>query len=249
MSDLKNIYSIHFSRLDSTNVWAKTHAYSLAPSGMTCITAEEQTAGRGRFARPWISPKGNIYASFFFSIPKGAPYLPNLSQLFSFSCIKVLEKKGFEPKIKWPNDILIAGKKVAGLLTETVDLKERLGVVIGLGMNVNMSDASLASINQSATSLSQISQQQWNLEDILAPLVQEFNTTLPVLEKNGFSFFQSDYEHYLALKGEWVECQNGEQLVEGICHSITKEGNLNLLLASGETKVLSSGEIKNFRKK
>lgn len=243
-----SIYSIRFNQLDSTNLWAKTHAYSLAPFAITCITAQEQTAGRGRFARSWISPKGNIYASLFFSVPKNTRYLLNLSQLVSINCATVLEKKGFKPQIKWPNDILLSGKKVAGILTETVDLKERLGVVIGIGMNVNMSDAALESINQPATSLSQISNQEWKLEELLSNIISEFKTSLAILEKVGFSHFQPAYEERLALKGERIQCQRGDQVIEGICHSITNEGNLNLLLDTGEFEVLSSGEIKNFRK-
>ena len=248
MSDLKKIYSIRFSRLDSTNAWAKTHAYSLAPHDLTCITAEEQTAGRGRFAKSWFSPKGNIHASIFFSIPKGACYLPNLAQVLSFCCVKVLEKKGFSPQIKWPNDLLLMGKKVAGVLTETIDLKERQGVVVGVGMNVNVTDVLLQTIDQPATSLAEISREQWNLHDILHPILEEFNKDLFRLEQEGFAPFQKDYQERLALKGEWIHYQKEDQMYEGLCDSISEDGHLNVILPSGEIDKLHSGEIKNLRK-
>lgn len=248
MSVLKKIYSLRFNQLDSTNAWAKKHAYSLAPDHITCITADEQTAGRGRFARPWFSPKGNIYASLFFSIPKGVSYLPNLAQVLSFSCVKVLEKKGFSPQIKWPNDLLLMGKKVAGVLTETIDLKERQGIVVGVGINVNITDTLLQTIDQPATSLAEVSREQWNLSDILHPIIEDFNEALFRLEREGFAPFQKGYEQRLALQGEWIQYQKEDQLHEGICHSISEEGHLNVLLPSGEMEKLHSGEIKNLRK-
>lgn len=248
MSVLKKIYSIRFNQLDSTNAWTKTHAYSLAPDHITCVTAEEQTAGRGRFARPWFSPKGNIYASLFFSIPKGVSYLPNLTQVLSFSCAKVLEKKGFSPQIKWPNDLLLFGKKVAGVLTETIDLKERQGIVVGIGINVNMTGAVLQTIDQPATSLAEVSQEQWNLNDILQPLLEEFNEALFLLEKEGFAPFQPGYQQRLALQGETIQYQKGDVTQEGICHSVSDEGHLNVLLPSGEIETLHSGEIQILRK-
>src|SRR5690242_2426664 len=96
---VKNIYYIHFDSIDSTNTWTKKNAATLDPDQLTCVTALEQTAGRGRFFRKWLSPKGqNIYASFFFCLPADCPYIINLGQVLSLSCITVLKKKGFSPK-------------------------------------------------------------------------------------------------------------------------------------------------------
>ncbi|HSX12504.1 MAG TPA: biotin--[acetyl-CoA-carboxylase] ligase [Rhabdochlamydiaceae bacterium] len=249
MTDLKKIYSIRFKQIHSTNVWIKEHASSLAPNHITCITADTQTAGRGRFGKPWISPKGNVYSSLFFSVPKGVSYLSNISQILSYSAVIALEKLEFAPKIKWPNDLQLEGKKVAGVLTETVHLNDRLGVVVGIGLNVNMTADALQIVDQPATSLAIVSGKQWNIEEIMASILEEFRQSLFILEKEGFAPFQAAFEERLAYKGEIVQCQKGTTLLEGICHSITRDGSLNLLLPSGDLEILSSGEIQNLRRK
>src|ERR1700722_12425114 len=110
----KNIFYFHFDTIDSTNTWAKKNARTLDPDHLTCITAQEQTAGRGRFKRAWTADRAqNILATLFFTLPKDSPILLNLGQILSLSCVKVLEKRGFSPQIKWPNDLLLSGKKVA----------------------------------------------------------------------------------------------------------------------------------------
>lgn len=245
MPGLKNIYYIHFDTIDSTNAWTKKNAASLDPDQLTCVTALEQTAGRGRFLRKWISPKGqNIYATLFFSLPKDSPYLINLGQILSLSCITVLKKKGFLPQIKWPNDILLDGKKVAGILCETVSFEDRIGIVLGIGINVNMTQELLDTIDQPATSLAQLSGQTWTLEQILDPVLKQFIKDLEILQAEGFDAFQLAYDQLLAFKGETISCTDGLKTIKGVCHSINSDGRLNLLLPDGQISTLSAGELK-----
>lgn len=241
----KKIHYVHFDTIDSTNTWAKNNAATLDPDGLTCITAKEQTAGRGRFRRRWISGKGeNITATLFFTLKKDTPIITNMGQILSLSCIYVLKERGFLPQIKWPNDLLIDGKKIAGILCETAPLPDRQGIILGIGINVNMSDILLDAIDQPATSLAQLSGRTWILEEILKPLVEQFLIDLNRLETEGFAPFQEAYEQYLAFRGQPVTCTDGLQIIRGICHSINKEGRLNLLLPSGRVATLSAGEVK-----
>jgi BirA family transcriptional regulator, biotin operon repressor / biotin---[acetyl-CoA-carboxylase] ligase len=245
MPRLKNIYYIHFDTIDSTNTWTKKNAATLDPSQLTCVTAQEQTAGRGRFYRKWISPKGqNIYATLYFCLPRTCPHIINLGQILSLSCIAVLKKKGFQPKVKWPNDILLDGKKVAGILCETVSFEDRIGIVLGIGINVNMSQELLETIDQPATSLAQLSGQTWTLEQIIEPVLKQFMKDLDILLTQGFEPFRSNYEELLAFKGESIACHDGLKTVKGICHSINSDGRLNLLLPDGHITTLSAGELK-----
>ncbi len=245
MERKKSIQYIHFDTVDSTNSWTKKNTDSLDPFQLTCITALEQTAGRGRFLRKWLSPKGqNIYASLYFTVPLGCSYLVNLGQVLSLSCISVLKKRGFDPLIKWPNDILLDHKKVAGILCETVIQEDRIGVVLGIGINVNMSQEMLDAIDQPATSLAQLSGQTWTLEQILEPLLMQFLSDLEILEKEGFQHFHDAYVNLLAFKGETIQISDGVSSVKGICHSINLDGRLNLLLPDGTMSVVSAGEIK-----
>ena len=244
MSKIKNIYYIHFDTIDSTNTWTKKNAATLDPNQLTCITALEQTLGRGRFLRKWLSPKGqNIYATLFFCLPWKCSYLINLGQILSLSCISVLKKKGFYPRVKWPNDILLEGKKVAGILCETISFEDRIGIILGIGINVNMSQELLESIDQPATSLAQLSGQTWTLEQILEPVLKQFLEDLDVLQTQGFEPFRSTYENLLAYKGETITCNDGLKMIKGICHSIDPTGRLNLLLPGGDVAILSTGEL------
>lgn len=241
----KHIHYLHFDSIDSTNNWAKKNIKTLDPDALTCITALEQTAGRGRFNRQWVSGRGeNITATLFFSLPLSSPIISNVGQVLSLSCVSVLKQKGFSPQIKWPNDLLLSGKKVAGILSETAALPDRLAIILGIGINVNMRDELLTSIDQPATSLAQLSGKLWQLEQILEPLLQQFLRDLDLLKREGFVPFQSSYENVLAFRGEPITCADGMQLIRGICHSINKEGKLNLLLQDGSLTTLSAGEVK-----
>lgn len=241
----KSIHFIHFNIIDSTNTWAKKNASTLDQNELTCITALEQTAGRGRLDRKWISPSGqNIYATLYFCLPLGSPHIGNLGQILSLSCITILKKKGFHPQIKWPNDILIEGKKVAGILCETICFEERTGIALGIGLNVNMRQDLLETIDQPATSLAQLSGQTWVLEQILEPILEQFIKDLELLESKGFEPFREAYEELLAFKGKTITCRDGERTLKGICHSVNASGRLNLLLEDGTLQTLSAGEIK-----
>ncbi len=245
MPRIKNIHYIHFDTIDSTNTWTKKNASTLDPNQLTCVTALEQTAGRGSFGRKWISPKGqNIYATLFFCVPLGCPYLNNIGQILSLSCVTVLKKKGFHPQIKWPNDLLLSGKKVAGILCETTLFDDTIGIVLGIGINVNMQQDYLDMIDQPATSLSQLSGQTWTLEQIIEPILKEFIKDLEILETHGFKPFLSAYEGLLSSKGKAISCHDGIHTFKGICHSINSDGRLNLLLPDGQMKILSAGEIR-----
>ena len=241
----KNIYYIHFDSIDSTNTWAKQNAHLLDAREITCITAQEQTAGRGRHLRKWLSPKGdNIYATLYFCLPRNFSSLSNLGQILSLSCAKVLQEKGFAPKIKWPNDLLLEGKKVAGILCEAVSFEENLGIILGFGINVNMSEELLSKIDQPATSLAQLSGRPWQLEQILEPILQQFLEDLEKLKIGGFSPFQKTYESLLAYKDELICFHDGADKIKGFCTSIGADGRLTMILESGEKATFAAGEIK-----
>ncbi len=247
MHRFKSIYSIHFDTVDSTNTWTKNHAHELDPTQMTCVTAREQTAGRGRWNRRWISPKNlNIYATLYFCLPRSFPHLHNLGQVLCLSCATVLKEKGFSPLLKWPNDLLLNGKKVAGVLTELVVFKDTFGIVLGIGINTNMSEELLNKIDQPATSLLQLSGKTWTIEQVLEPLLHQFLEDLAILQEKGFTPFKEAYETILAFKGETIRCHDGVNTLTGICDSINNEGRLHLRLPSGEIQTLSAAEVKRL---
>lgn len=235
---------IHFQCIESTNTWAKNHIDFLDPDQLTCITASEQTHGRGRFERKWVSPKGvNLYATYYFCIPHKAPYLFNISQLLSISCSKILEDLRFSPEIKWPNDLLLEGKKVAGILCETVSSPAFLSIILGIGLNINMSEEASKTIDQPATSLKQISHKQWSIEEILQKLTSQFLEDLHLLQNKGFQTFRPYYEKHLAFKGQSIKLQDGNRTLSGICEGVSKNGSLVILSPDGERVEICAGTI------
>ncbi|CCB88193.1 biotin--[acetyl-CoA-carboxylase] ligase [Simkania negevensis] len=239
------VAKIHLKTVTSTNTWAKENSSHFDLGKMTRVTASEQTQGRGRFNRSWISPEGvNIYVTYFFTIRKNGVDLNNLSQLLCLSIVKMLHHQKLAPQIKWPNDILVNGKKIAGILCEVVDQGDNHGVVIGAGINVNMAKEDLNLIDQPATSLMQEKGHVFPLEPLLDLLDKFFAVDLDLYKTEGFKPFYKTYDELLTHKGQPITLrQNGDTLT-GTLHSLNPDGRLNLLLSSGEIKTVSSGEIK-----
>ena len=193
------IIHFHFETLVSTNDWAKEHMASFAQDKITLITADKQTGARGRYGRKWVSPpKLNLCASFCFFLeePEGL----DLTHLMALSVVKILEKRGLEPKIKWPNDILVQWKKIAGILCETLLLGDQTGVIVGIGLNTNVDREFLDTIDQPATSLLLESGQQTEIPDLLRELQESFTQDLLDYQERGPSSLQTHLQKYLLPK-------------------------------------------------
>lgn len=244
MSLFRNIHTIRFDTIDSTHIWSKKNISTFERQAFTCVTSVEQTAGIGRHQRSWLSPKGfNIHATFCFFLSAHSPSIANLGQLLSLSAASVLENYGFKAEIKWPNDLRVAGKKIAGILCDTITCSDQIGIVLSIGLNVNMTDDQLKSIGQPATSFAQLSGKTWDLDAILHSILQQFLTDLTILQERGFTFFKERYEEMLAFKNEKIRCFDGITTREGICHAISSDGRLELILPNGKTLYLSAGEL------
>ena len=222
---------IHFTTIDSTNSWVKRNTDLLNQNHISVITANQQTKGYGRFKRSWMSPLGNIYATLFFTLPLDYSYLINLGQILALACNHVLESKGFPLQLKWPNDLLLKKKKIAGILVEVLHT-EKLEIVLGMGLNVNMDEEHLKKVDQQATSLMLFSKKTWILGSILNPILYTFYNYLRLLSSSGFTHFQPIYQKLLAFQGKEIICRLGNQKIQGICHSINSDGTLNMQLPS-----------------
>ncbi len=169
------IEDIFLDTIDSTNSYAKAHSKEFNPQKVTCITAEYQTAGKGQFERKWISPRSvNIYSTFYFHIPSSTKNINQLSQVMAFSLAAILKNKGLHPTIKWPNDVQIHQKKIAGVLAEVIFHPEFIEVILGIGINVNMQINDLALIDQPATSLKNETGLHWDKNQLLKELQYQF---------------------------------------------------------------------------
>lgn len=239
------IIDIHLDKVDSTNSYAKKRAAEFDYQKVTCITADEQTHGRGRFQRSWYSPPSqNIYATFVFRLPLHTLHLTSLAQVMTLSLATLLIKEGLHPTIKWPNDVRLNGKKMAGILCETQFHPDAVDLFLGIGINVNLKPDELVHIDQSATSLLIETGHHWDQKILLKKLQKQFLIDLQRFQKNGFTPFHSEFENLMDYKGQTIQCFDGKKEWTGICHSLSSDGQLNIFLSNKEIHTISSGDIK-----
>jgi BirA family biotin operon repressor/biotin-[acetyl-CoA-carboxylase] ligase len=235
----------HFETIDSTNNWGKLNCHTFDVNKITLITADSQTAGRGRFKREWVSPPHeNIYATFGFAIDKTRLDIGNIPQILAISTAKTLKKLKFNPQLKWPNDVLLSDKKVAGILCETVSFKSHFMVILGIGLNVNMPLTVLEKIDRPATSLIAESGICFEVKYVLELLENFFKEDLETFIKQGFKPFLSTYRELMwTSSSKKLRFHDNLNIVEGTFNSINDDGTLNLTLPSGVVKRFLSGEF------
>jgi len=238
------MHFIHLESVDSTQTFAKDHFPSFPRDELICITAEEQTAGQARQGRSWVSSKvGNLYCTLYFTLSPHFPHITAIGQVFAVSFSKWLEKNGLIPKIKWPNDVQLHGKKLAGILCELKIESKETHVFLGFGINVNAPDSFLKDLPQPATSLATETKHPWDEKKLLLELLDIFRKDLNMFQKEGFGSFQNFCNEHLAYKGEKISCFDGKKTWIGLCHSFAEDGQLNLLLPDQTIKKFSSADI------
>jgi BirA family biotin operon repressor/biotin-[acetyl-CoA-carboxylase] ligase len=235
----------HFETIGSTNTWAKENAALFPQDKVSLVTANEQTAGRGRFKRMWVSPSGlNIYATFCFFLDRNRTDIGNIPQVLALSIADALSSLSFSPKLRWPNDVLLSGKKVAGILCETTPLDKALCVILGVGLNVNMPLAILEAIDRPATSMLVEGGKVYDLEDVLARLQELFIKDLDLFLVQGFQSFHSKYCQISShQQGDLIRFTSRCGIEEGVFQSIAEDGSLELRFSTGEKRLVHSGEI------
>jgi BirA family biotin operon repressor/biotin-[acetyl-CoA-carboxylase] ligase len=155
----------------------------------------------------------------------------------------VLLKEGLHPKIKWPNDIQLSGKKLSGVLCETVFHGGLVDIFLAIGINVNME--SMERVDQPATSLLVETGKKWDRGALLKKLQGEFVQDLEKFKQRGFAPFHSAFENLLAYKGKTIHFFDGKKTWVGICHSLTQDGQLNLFLPDKSMHTVVSGDIRS----
>ena len=241
---VEKVVAIHLEKVNSTNTYAKENCCHFDPRVITRITADEQTAGRGRFDRPWLSPKGqNIYLTYFFTAEKKGAALHNIAQIISLSITKLIKTLGLIPQIKWPNDILIHEKKIGGVLCETIDLHDTFGVILGCGINVNMPQKLLDQIDQKASSLLVELGEKQDKMVLIERLETFFLKDYHLYLQEGFKPFYTNYDALLIRKGKPITLKQGKSLISGTLLSLNPDGRLNIFLENGQIETFSSGEI------
>ncbi len=228
---------IYFPSLPSTNETARQEAQQGAPEGTT-VVAGEQVGGRGRLQRAWVSPGGSIALSVVLF--PGLARLPSLIMVASLAVAHSIEKvTGLVPQVKWPNDVLLDGHKVSGILIETsLHGKTLAYAVIGIGINANVRIADFPELRLSATSLSdKLGREVSRLEVIRQLLVEMERLYLDSAES-----VYKEWRSRLVTLGKPVRVRSGETIEEGIAESVAADGSLLLRRPDGSLATIVAGD-------
>lgn len=242
-----------FGSARSTNLNAAAMIGKGAEHG-TLIVADQQTAGRGRMERKWFSPAMcNIYASLILRPETSDPMrLATLPILAGFTIVEAIVKifPELQPGIKWPNDIWIREKKLCGILCEMqIQGNRSPAIVLGFGINVNLSAAALPrEILSTATSLKIETERTCSRAKILSGILNTFEPLYLQWEKEGLSPFLSEIQEYDYLKGEEITMSLTNEPLHGFGNGIRSDGGLRILLPTGSETVVYSGEVSHIRK-
>ncbi len=235
---------VFLKTIDSTQKWAKKNIDKFDKTKITCISAENQTKGKARFNREWLSPKkDNLNITFYFQLDSKCLHLVSIAHILALSLIKVLRDQNLDPKIKWPNDIMLNMKKLAGILCEIQIKNEAIDVFLGIGINVNSSKAFLDKIDQKATSLKVETKKDWDKQKLLKSLKNAFSKNLKLFKEKGFEPFHEKFENLLLYKGEKITFFDGQKEYKGTLHSISSDGKLNLYMPNKEMFSFAAGDI------
>ncbi|NJK41481.1 MAG: biotin--[acetyl-CoA-carboxylase] ligase [Acaryochloridaceae cyanobacterium SU_2_1] len=239
----------------STNTWALTHLEHLAPG--TVVFTHRQTAGRGQYDRPWYAPKGVLTASFILELPRSQ--LTGLSLGAGLAVIHALEALLPDYRdcfgLKWPNDVLIADRKVAGILCETASREAvaQARVVVGVGLNyaVNFAEAGLT-LDQMGHAISLHQLSAWlpeelllleRLRDYLVQMVAMLNQT----EGVGLHAYLPELRDRDILRHRTFTLETATERISGQGAGLDEKGRLCLRLADGSLRAFSTGQVLDWR--
>ncbi len=231
--------------IDSTNKKAIQLARKGLPEG-TCVIAEMQTLGKGRLGRDWFSPEGkNIYLSIILRPPLDLYEIQVLPFLSSLSVADTLESIcEVKVDLKWPNDVLVKGKKISGSLIEISSCGKKVDfAILGIGLNVNMEESDLPeSIRKIATSLFMETKRKHDRAYVCASLLNNLEAYYARLLEEGSPAILSLWQKKARIEGKWISVSIGERVIEGLCDGLEKDGALILKTKEGLKKV-RAGDI------
>ncbi len=231
---------IYYPSLTSTMEVAKREAKRGVAEG-TVVIADVQTAGKGRIKRIWLSPSGNIALSII--LYPSVAYLSSLVMLASLAVIYSIETvTGLKLQLKWPNDVLINGRKVCGILIESDVSGNKVDyAIIGIGINVNLRPADFPELSLIITSLfNELGREVSRLAIIRHLLVEVERLYLALL--SGESIYEQWRDRLVTL-GRRVQVRWGKTVYEGIAESIAKDGSLLLRCPDGSLTRVVAGDV------
>lgn len=237
---------IHLPEVDSTNDYALLLATQGAPHG-TVVTAEQQTRGRGRLRRPWLSPpRRGIYVSLLLTTPMPPRQAPQSAQVAALALVTVLRRRyGLPAAIKWPNDILIRHRKAAGILAEMqTDQDLTRFLIIGIGINANHQPQELQGpFRYPATSLAMELPGPIRRQELLVDFLHRFEKDYQRFLEGGFAAIRPELEGASAILGKTITIHSEKEKLSGKAMGFNTQGALRLLTGDGEEHVIWVGDV------
>jgi len=228
-----------YERLPSTNSFLKELAElkGQLPTG-TVVAAREQTSGRGRMEREWLSGANeNLTFSLLISDKIEMRKWPSATMAAAVAVAEMLEKEGINASLKWPNDVLVNGRKICGILAERI----AQGLIIGIGLNVNMQAAD--HIDQPATSVLIETGKRASVDDLLSNLLKHLSIRLDEWAQGGFSKVRKNWEAKVPNIGKTVTVRDGGAVLTGILTGFGENGELLLREKGGIVRAVWAGDV------
>lgn len=221
-----------FASLESTNDKAKEMSED-APADEFVVTAVKQTKGRGRRGREWLSLDGNLFMSLGLTCE--LRYLGQLIFVVSLSLLEAIKKLGpdLDVKLKWPNDVLVNGKKISGILLEK---GEKEYIIVGIGVNIKVAPSRDEGLIYPATSLQDVGISTDRL-DFLKVFIQVFDSNLAIWQNEGFAKLRSTWLQYAKGLGEEIMVKLENEPKNGIFNGVDDNGMLLLKTKTGIEKI------------
>ncbi|MGO1247993.1 MAG: bifunctional biotin--[acetyl-CoA-carboxylase] ligase/biotin operon repressor BirA, partial [Oceanisphaera sp.] len=237
------------NRVDLVPVIGSTNAHWMSlldelKNGDICV-AECQTEGRGRRGRPWISPfGGQLIMSMYWQLEQGMSVAMGLSLVVGIAVVETLEAQGFAGvALKWPNDVYLHGRKLAGILVELSGTASGpCQLVIGIGLNLVLPHSEQGRIDQPWAELSELGPVNDRTALVVA-LSRHLQRSLAVFEQEGIAAFSAQWNRLDYFNGKPVRMLMGDQVVLGIARGIDSQGALLLELENGKIKRFLGGEV------
>jgi len=243
----KGIYS--FDVVESTNTQATTMARQGAPEG-TIVLAAAQTRGRGRMGRSWISPPGTgLYTSVILRPQSPPDWGPRLTLTAGVAAAEAIHETVIRPELKWPNDIMIANRKVGGILTEAIFDKNRIGhLIVGVGINVNTDREDFPiSIRNLVTSLRLCTGRPISRVALLQAFLYQLEQWYELFCKGSFDTILETWHKYETILGTLVEVYLPGSKLLGVAEGLDSDGTLLVRDKTGHINRIIAGDVIHCR--
>lgn len=245
----KNVFL--YETADSTNDPADLLQVQCSNESGTVILADSQAKGRGRLGRRWSSPPGvNIYMSIILVPRLASRDATLLTVLSAVACANALRHgASVQAWIKWPNDLMVGGKKIGGILTEVKSDSDKINLaVIGMGINVNIHRADFdEDIREIATSVIEETGRFQPRSGLVVQVLNEFEHWYRILERGERTALLQEWRRRSSTIGKNVMVTVGTRVISGFAESIDDEGMLLLKLPDGSLKRISAGDVTELR--